>query len=157
MSKFPGSFILNGSFNSENRDQSELFIPLRWFCFNYILSMNSANKEVGRSYVHDLVQKHPVVLFGRARCPACLSAKTNLDVQCRNIFSPENIKYIHLESLGPTQYSVSSFLQQSTGRNASPFIYIGGEFIGNNVDLRNLATSNKLQELLHEAIGNSEN
>lgn len=105
----------------------------------------------GEKYVKEQVEQHPVVVFGRARCPACVSAKSHLDQQSKGVLSAEDIKYIYLESLGSSQYAVSSFLQRSTGRNASPFVYIGGTFVGNNVDVRNLIVNGGLRPAMSDA------
>lgn len=118
--------------------------------------MQGASREEGRKYVDGLLKKYPVVMFGRSSCPACVSAKTLLNqYDTKNNTADHKQKTVHhvfLDDLkGSLQYSVSTHLQLSTGRKASPFIYIGGNFIGNNVDVRALATKRTLGQTIKQA------
>lgn len=115
--------------------------------------MQGASREEGRKYVDGLLKKYPVVMFGRSSCPACVSAKTLLSHYDKNSTADHKIVHqVHLEDLkGSLQYSVSTHLQLSTGRKASPFIYIGGSFVGNNVDVRALATKRTLGRTIKQA------
>lgn len=119
--------------------------------------MSGPSRDKGRKYVEGEVKKYAVVLFGRNACPACVSAKRLLSFYDKD-GKNEKIQYVFMEELGqPLSSSVSSYLQVSTGRNASPFIFIGGNFVGNNVDLRNMAVQKTLSKAVKKAEEEVEN
>jgi glutaredoxin 3 len=99
--------------------------------------------------VNAIVDKAPVVIFSKTTDPySCKSKKliTQLGFKFKPVELDEILEQKEREGL-------ESSLRASTGSAATPYIFIGKKYIGNNKDLQLLHKHNKLQSLLQSAGG----
>ncbi|KAI8784062.1 glutaredoxin-2 [Biomphalaria glabrata] len=94
-------------------------------------------------FVDNLVKNNRVVVFSKSQCPHCDDSKTllsNMGV---------NYKAVELDQLQEGS-QVQNFLGQITNARTVPRIFIDGQCVGGNSDLKTLNSTGVLKELLKD-------
>lgn len=96
-----------------------------------------------RKFVTELVNQHKVVVFSKSQCPHCVNSKQLLSEM------GVNYKTVELDEV-PIGSQVQNELGKITDARTVPRIFIGGQCVGGNSDLRNLNESGELFNLLSD-------
>ncbi|XP_005093031.1 glutaredoxin [Aplysia californica] len=103
----------------------------------------SAHESHEQALVNDLVSKNKVVVFSKTHCPHCSDSKTLLTTM------GVNYKTVELDKLQEGG-EVQNVLGQMTDARTVPRIFISGQCVGGNSDLKTLNASGELQDLLKD-------
>jgi len=96
-----------------------------------------------QQFVCDLVKNHKVVVFSKTQCPHCSDSKSLLSTKG---VSYKTIELDKMEDGGQVQ----NVLGQMTNARTVPRIFIDGQCVGGNSDLKNLNETGKLEKILNE-------
>ena len=103
---------------------------------------DAAGTKMGR-FVSQMVNDHPVVIFSKTSCPHCTETKTTLNDK------GVPYKVVELDQMhsgeGPL---VQNVLQEMTSARTVPRIFIDGNCVGGNSDLKTLNANGQLEQLL---------
>ncbi|KAK3746217.1 hypothetical protein RRG08_014690 [Elysia crispata] len=95
------------------------------------------------SYVQDMVTHNRVVVFSKTHCPHCSDSKT--------LLSDMGVEYktVELDQMN-NGGKVQNVLGRITDARTVPRIFINGQCVGGNSDLKSLDQSGKLKDLLQK-------
>ncbi|KAH9496855.1 Glutaredoxin-2, mitochondrial [Bulinus truncatus] len=104
---------------------------------------STPSESAEHAFVEDLVKNNRVVVFSKSHCPHCDDSKTllsNMGV---------NFKTVELDQMQEGN-QVQNFLGKITDARTVPRIFIDGQCVGGNSDLKTLNNTGVLQELLKD-------
>ncbi|RUS80630.1 hypothetical protein EGW08_011610 [Elysia chlorotica] len=96
------------------------------------------------SYVQEMVNRNRVVVFSKTHCPHCTDSKT--------LLTGRGVEYktVELDQINNGS-QVQNVLGSITDARTVPRIFINGQCVGGNSDLKSLDQEGKLGELLKKA------
>ena len=97
-----------------------------------------------KALIQQQIRENPVMVYSKDYCPHCISAKKVFRIGS----VPAKVREINLEEDGLVTQAI---LYNITGQKTVPSIFIRGQHIGGNSDLKAMAASGELIEKLEDA------
>jgi glutaredoxin 3 len=106
------------------------------------MSANASSTDL-QQFIEHAIAQHPVVVFSKAYCPYCTSAKKLL----QSTTPPNDIIIYELDQM-PNGSKIQQALYGRTGQSTVPNIFVHRQHVGGNDDVQRLYRSGELNKLL---------
>jgi glutaredoxin 3 len=111
---------------------------------NSAMSANASPSNF-RQFVEQEISQHQVVVFSKAYCPYCTSAKRLLQSSVKPPL--EDLVIYELDKM-PNGNGIQQELYRLTGQSTVPNIFVNRQHVGGNDDVQRIYRSGELNKLL---------